>query len=99
MHGIAVLELVSEAPVRVAPLFSNLDLASHEDGGKRLLEDGPENRHGGTHDGEVDLETGEDDGYRRPPGKVDIRICGGAVIDDRVEAPDGGEDDAVIVSI
>ena len=96
LHRVRVLELVREAVVaiRVAALLGDLDLARDEDGGEGLLDDGPEDGHGGTHDGEVDLEAGEDDGDGRPPREVDVGLGGGAVFDNRVHAPDGSEDDA-----
>lgn len=91
-----MLKLVRQAAVgkRVAALLGDFDLARDEDGGEGLLDDGPEDRGRGTHDGEVDLEAGEDDADGGPPGEVDVGVGGGAVVDDGVESPDGDEDDA-----
>lgn len=69
-----------------------------EDGGERLLDNRPEDGDRSADDGQIDLEAGEDDGNGSPPGEVDIGIGGGLVFDNGVEAPDGGENDAVEVS-
>jgi hypothetical protein len=100
MTKLSLLVLVREAAIRegVAALLSDLDFAGDEDGGEGLLDYGPEDGHRGAHDGKVDLEAGQDDADGGPPGKVDVGVGGSAVVDNGVEAPDGGEDDAGKVS-
>jgi hypothetical protein len=57
------------------------------------LDNGPEDGHRGADDSEVDLETGEDDEERGPPGKVEIGQCCASCGDDAFKAPDGCCDD------
>jgi hypothetical protein len=97
LDAVRVFELVSifvEAAV-----LADAHLVRDEYVCKSSLDDGPEDGHGGAHDGEVDLETGEDDGYRWPPCEVDVGIGCGFVGDDGVEAPYGSQYDADRFSI
>lgn len=99
VHGIAMLELVRKTAVGegVAAVFGDLDFARNEYCSKRFFDNGPEDGHRGAHDREVDFEAGEDDADGDPPGEIDVGIGRCAIVDDGVEAPDGGEDDAVEV--
>jgi len=55
-----MLQLVGKTVV-IDALLHNLDFVADEDGAERLLDDGPEDGHGGADDGEVNFEAGEDD--------------------------------------
>ena len=71
----------------MAILSADADFRCDEDLGKRLFKNRPEDWHRGAHDSEVNFKTREHDRDRRPPGEVDVGVCGGAVGDDTVKTP------------
>ena len=81
-----MLQLVGKTVV-VDALLHHLDFVAKEDGAERLLDDGPENGHGGADDGEVKFEAGEDDESWRPPGVVDVGRGCAFGFDDAMESP------------
>jgi len=84
-----VIEFVCEPVVVADALLGYVDFIADEYGRHLRFDHWPEDGSGGTDYREVDFYGGDDYHQGRPPGHVEVGVCGGLVDGDDVEAPDG----------